>query len=352
MRAKVSLVQGKDRYTNIHRALELIGDSIALERVQRVVIKPNFVSTRQQLATTHVEAVRAVLDFVRARYTGRIAVAEGSALDSTWEGFRRFGYKELAMRYDIELVDLNADVGVCVQALTRQLRPQELHLASSVVESDFRISVGPPKTHDAVIVTLALKNMIMGSLLNPAVAGGQQAWRLRWVPRFVRTSRVAQMVQRHFPFVHPSDKMAMHQGYPVLNLNLAALAGWVWPHLAVIDGFQAMEGAGPLDGDAVDWRTALAGTDALAVDALTTHLMGFDPREVGYLEYCRRLGLGVGKLERIDVLGDAAIDEVRREFRPHPTYARQKEWRMERAESFLRMAPRVMARTKRGGYES
>jgi uncharacterized protein (DUF362 family) len=113
-----------------------------------------------------------------------------------------------------------------------------------------------------------------------------------------------------------------------------------------------MEGAGPVYGDAVDWRIALAGTDALAVDTLTTHLMGFDPREVGYLEYCGRLGLGVGKLDRIDVLGDAAINEVRREFRPHPTYVRQKEWRMERAESFLRMAPRVMARTKRGDYES
>jgi uncharacterized protein (DUF362 family) len=352
MRTNVGLVRGEDRYTNIHRALELLGDDIALERVQRVVIKPNFVSTRQQLATTHVEAVRAILDFVRARYTGHIAVAEGSALDSTWEAFGRFGYTELAKRYDIELVDLNADAGVCVQALTQRLRPQGLHLARTVVESDFRISVGPPKTHDAVIVTLALKNMIMGSLLNPAVARGQRARWLRWVPRFVRTSRAAQMVQTHFPFAHASDKMAMHQGYPVLNLNLAALAGWVWPHLAVIDGFQAMEGAGPLDGDAVDWRIALAGTDALAVDTLTTHLMGFDPREVGYLEYCGRLGLGVAKLDRIDVLGDAAIDEVRRAFRPHPTYARQKAWRTERAESLLRMAPRVTTGAKREDHES
>jgi len=45
--------------------------------------------------------------------------------------------------------------------------------------------------------------------------------------------------------------MTIHQGIPVLNLNLALVASKVWPHLAVIDGWQGMEqdtnGSSPFD---------------------------------------------------------------------------------------------------------
>jgi uncharacterized protein (DUF362 family) len=97
-----------------------------------------------------------------------------------------------------------------------------------------------------------------------------------------------------------------------------------------------MEGAGPTAGEPVEWRVALAGVDALAVDSLTAWLMGFDPRQVGYLNYCRRLGLGVGELEHIDTLGDVEPEAVRRVFRPHPTFERQRAWHTENAERWLR----------------
>jgi uncharacterized protein (DUF362 family) len=333
--ARVALVHGDNRYDNIARALDLVSAQVDLQGRRQVVIKPNFVSTRRQLAATHVDAVRAVLDFVRARYAGRLVIAEGAALSSTWEGFERFGYLDLANRYAVALMDLNADQVVPVQVYDRRLKPITLRLARTVVESDFRISVGPPKTHDAVIVTLSLKNMIMGSLVNPAVASREDAQRpatlgrlARVTPRFVRESPVAEWAKARLPVGNSSDKLAMHQGYSMINLNLAMLAPWVQPHLAVIDGFQAMEGAGPVDGDPVDWQIALAGTDALAVDSLTTHLMGFDPAEVGYLDYCRRLELGIGEMDRIAVIGDVDPDSVRRRFRPHPTYRQQRDWHL------------------------
>lgn len=95
-----------------------------------------------------------------------------------------------------------------------------------------------------------------------------------------------------------SSKMAMHQGVPIINLNLAMVAPHVWPHLAVIDGWRGMEGEGPSAGEPVEWGAALAGTDPLAVDTLTTELMGFDPEDVGYLQYRRELDLGVGVMKR------------------------------------------------------
>jgi len=229
-----------------------------------------------------------------------------------------------------------------------RLRPLRLHLARSVVESDFRISVGPPKTHDIVIVTLSLKNMIMGSLISRFThaahtrngsrlnigAISKVLWRL--VPRWVRHLRPAEWLTfRAMSTLEPSDKMKMHQSYPVMNLNLALIAPRVKPHLSVIDGFEAMEGNGPSEGDPVPWRIALASTDALSADVVAATMMGFNPDEVGYLHYCKRMGLGAGDLDLIQIVGNTTMADCARQFRPHDTVHRQRRWRLALAEQYL-----------------
>jgi uncharacterized protein (DUF362 family) len=324
-------------------ALEQLADQVRLDKVRRVLIKPNFVLAARPLATTHVAAVRAVLDFVRARYSGDIIVAEGAALSPTADSFREYGYEPLVGEYGVELVDLNADETEPVRIYDRRLHPVAAYLARAAVESDYRISVCPPKTHDSVIVTLSVKNMVMGALVNPRVArqsGGLLRLARRaanLMPERVKSLGLAEWAKGTlFGAPGGSSKSAMHQGVPILNLNLALAAPLVWPHLAVIDGWEGMEGDGPGSGRPVDWRVALAGLDPLAVDVLATHLMGFDPGAVGYLHYCHLLGLGVGDLQRIEVAGRVAPDVVRRSFTPHFAYQRQLAWHLEGAEEYLR----------------
>ncbi len=344
MAATVGLIQGNNRYDNLRAALDLIADDITFDGRRQVLIKPNFVSQRQ-LAATHNDAMRAVLDFVRARYAGPLVIAEGAALVNTFESFAHFGYEALIAPYDVTLVDLNADDTVPVQVCDRHWQPKTLRLARTVVESDLRISVGPPKTHDTAIVTLSIKNMVMGSLVNPMVAARAPSRREslsvldKLTPQWLRFSALADWAMERMAENNLSDKFAMHQGYPVFNLNMALLAPWVWPHLAVIDGFEAMEGPGPTKGDPVDWRVALAGADALAVDAFTARLMGFDPNEIGYLHYCQRLGLGVADFADIRTVGNVEPDAAQRQFKPHPGYRRQLKWRSEAANRLLRQAP-------------
>ncbi|NLF00682.1 MAG: DUF362 domain-containing protein [Anaerolineales bacterium] len=331
-RAQVALVRGQSRYESVAGALVELGDALDLRSVRQVLVKPNFVSIERQLASTHVDAVRAVLDAVRARYDGRLIVAEGPALGAASEAFKTFGYESLRAEYDVELLDLNTDEVVSVQAYDRRLRPQTLHMARTVVESDYRISVGPPKTHDTVVVTLSIKNMVMGALMaSSAVRGDGGGSRLQRrfvnaVPGWMRHSALAEWAKGALLGSPTSSKLAMHQGYPVINLNLALLAPYAWPHLVVVDGWVGMEGEGPSVGDPVDWQVALAGVDALAVDVLGASLMGFDPTQVGYLQYCARLGLGVGALEQIETRGNLRPEDVRRAFRPHPTVSRQLDW--------------------------
>jgi uncharacterized protein (DUF362 family) len=252
----------------------------------------------------------------------------------------------LVDEYGVELVDLNADETVPVQIYDRRLRSLTVHLARTAVEPDvFRISVGAPKTHDCVIATLSIKNMVMGMLVNPnAVREDGGAPRMtrrlaRLIPKVVWRSQLAEWAKGTLlGRLGGSSKMTMHQGFAIINLNLALVATRVWPHLAVLDGWEGMEGDGPGAGDPVDWQVALASTDPLAADAFTAHLMGFDPERVGYLQYCRQMGLGVGALDQIDVVGNVAPEDVQRSFKPHPTYRRQLQWHLEGAERYLKRA--------------
>jgi uncharacterized protein (DUF362 family) len=352
----VALIHGPDRYSNIGRALQSIAGDMDLSGRQRVLIKPNFVLTHKPEASTHVNAVRAVLDFLRDRHQGPIVIAEGPALQPAAEGFRRYGYESLAQEYGVELRDLNNDPAVPVTVYDWRLQPLRLHLARTVLDSDFRISVGPPKTHDAVIVTLSLKNMIMGSLISrfthgPSKGNGQEdesspgrrldlgrvtkrLWRL--VPDWFRDLPPTEWLGfRAMSLFEPSDKMKMHQSYPIINLNLALLAPLVKPHLAVIDGFEAMEGNGPTEGTLVPLGLALASVDALAADVVGTTIMGFDPEEVGYLHYCRRMQWGAGNLSQIEIVGNVGLASCIRPFRPHASYRRQQRWHLPNAERYL-----------------
>ena len=103
------------------------------------------------------ERQQRILEFIRSQYDGHLIIAEGAALCNTMDSFDRFGYSELAREYDATLVDLNASEPVNVSAYNIWRRPMRLRLAKEVVESDFRISIGPPKTHNTVIVTLSIK---------------------------------------------------------------------------------------------------------------------------------------------------------------------------------------------------
>lgn len=297
-KSRVALIWGEDRYRNIRRALAAIGEDMELAGKRRVLLKPNFVSVHKPLAATHVDAMRAVLDELRARGVENITLGEGPASGELQRGLENYGYLPLIEEYGLRVVDLNRDEGLEVEVWDRQLKPLRVRVARTVIESDYRISVGPPKTHDTVIVTLSLKNYAVGSLTS-------------------------------------GHKGRIHQGYAAINLNLCKLAPLVAPHLAVLDGYRAMEGNGPNNGRAVDWRLAVASTDFVAADTVTCRLMGFDPDQVGYLYYCRLKGYGQGDMEAIEIVGNASLEQLQRKFQPHSSYQRQLAWRIPHPERYL-----------------
>jgi len=84
----------------------------------------------------------------------------------------------------------------------------------------------------------------------------------------------------------------------------------------LIDGFEAMEGRGPGGGTPVDARVALASTDPLALDILTTNIMGFDPSQIMYLTAMVEASMGQSYLDKIEVLG-TPLEQCQYHFKPH-----------------------------------
>lgn len=292
MSVRVAIAKGRNRYDAVKRALEYIREDIAKNVFGKnsLIIKPNLVSSYVQLAVTHVDTVRAIIDFIRQYYRGKIIVAEGSASD-TLTAYKNFDYTKLAREHEIELFDLNQDKYREIMVYNDRYEQIPVRIAEKVLESDYRISAAVLKTHDTVIATLSIKNMVVGSIIR-------------------------------------YDKHKIHQGYKAINLNIYKIAKYVWPNLAIIDGYTAMEGNGPVSGTPVDMGIVIASTDPLAADTVGAYIMGFDPDDIGYLHYIKMAGMGEGDINKIEIVGER-LEDVRRKFRTHSTYTSQRMWRIE-----------------------
>ena len=107
--ARVALVKGKNRYDMVFESLTLIENEVlrSIGR-KRILIKPNIVLSDCAACVTHVDAVRAVLDFLGPHVKEPILIGE-SGVQDTMKGFLYNGYGELEKNYRVKLVDLNHD---------------------------------------------------------------------------------------------------------------------------------------------------------------------------------------------------------------------------------------------------
>jgi uncharacterized protein (DUF362 family) len=82
---------------------------------------------------------------------------------------------------------------------------------------------------------------------------------------------------------------------------------------AVTDGTVAGDGAGPRTMMPVVKNYMLASSDSVAIDAVSSRMMGFDPMDICCIRLAHERGLGVGRYEEIEVVGED-ISEVNFHF--------------------------------------
>lgn len=294
---KVILVQGQSRRKAVREAVHALGDSFVdqVKAARRIIIKVNLVHHELQLASTHVDAVRGLLDEIRAY--SRVDVYVGDAgYHGTKAALANFGYDRLPEEYEhIKLVDLNDDETVIGHTVRGDGSLNEIRRSKLAAECDLRISLSSMKTHRDAGVTLSVKNWTLGTWVVPPRVGTHGRVWARW------------------PWLHS-------EGLPALHESIAQLYEDLPCHVGIVDGTMAMEGDGPTRGTAVQMGVVLAGLDAVAVDTVAATLMGFDAQDIGYLVKCSQRGLGVSDMSKIDV-PPLMIEELRRPFLRPPELA-------------------------------
>lgn len=262
--------------------LKLIKDLGGLEafisKGDIVVVKPNVVADHglrngvyQGGVVTDLGLLMALVEILLTR-AKKVIVAEGSSINraETTKLFAHYGYDSLV---DIDptrvsLVDLNRDklVRKSVPGGKRMLFRE---IPVTLEEADAIINLPVMKTHFAALVSLSIKNL-----------------------------------QGAIP---PLEKYMSH--YFGLWQNLINIHHLVKPKLHIIDGLTAQEGFGPVYGSSKITNLVIGGTNPVAVDAVTTRIMGLDPTlsPPVYLAYMQ--GLGPLETEKIITIG-APIEEV------------------------------------------
>jgi len=290
--SRVGFAAGEDRADIALQSLKPFSKEIAAAiGNKRVILKPNMLVTNRPLAATDAKNLEGILEFLKSiGKDGNVLITESPAMGTAQVGYSNYGYDKLAAKYGAKLAELDQDEIETIWCYSdTDVRPHACRVGKTLLDpNNFIISAAKLKTHDRVIATLSLKNIVLGSAVKRA--GGTE-------PE---------------TYIRNSDKPIMHGGgVRGTNFNLGILAQRLHPHLAVIDGYEGMEGQGPGGGTAVNSRVCVASLDWLAADRVGIELMGIDFAKVGYLNYCARIGLGEADLSKIEIVGPALKDHIK-----------------------------------------
>jgi uncharacterized protein (DUF362 family)/ferredoxin len=221
----------------------------------------------REAIVTHPALVKAVIDKLATLEPRQIIVGDSVGTESYGKSrhvFDATGLAEAAGPYYRNL-SLNLKVVDVEKPFKRKVA-----VLKDVLDADVYISLPKMKTHGMTMLSGAVKNNY------GLLAGAQKSW-------------------YHFhsekPEVFAEILIEMYKLRP--------------PDLVIMDGILAMEGYGPCSPE-VRWvNKVLASADAVALDAVMAHMMGFRPDEVPYLRLAGDLGRQTD-LEAMEIEGDYA----------------------------------------------
>ena len=306
-RKEIVLIKETKQNEFVRKIMDSIAPFLAIRPGDRVAIKINLSGSKEIYANTHYETVESLIQYLREKFAiSQITVIEGSdgayfSSKTTWDIFYKFKYKEVELQGAglADLDELPHDLILDVETVNG---PQQVNYCR--FPADYLISVVPPKTHNIFPVSLSVPNLV--GFVKPeqrVLMFGASAQEMKRI-NFFQSEKYFQLVQ-------------------FANRNFVALLKQIPPSLVLIDGLYGMEGKGPIKGSPVFHGFAIASEDAVAADALATHVMGFNPDDVPYLDMAYREGLGNSRWQNI-----IGIDpmQVKFPYRPHPLFQRQRKW--------------------------
>jgi uncharacterized protein (DUF362 family) len=218
-----------------------------------VWIKPNIAWDRspEQAATNNPDVVATLVEMCFQAGAGKVVVSDNPC-NSAQRTFPRSGIQQAAEKAGARVFFLD-ERKFRKMAIKGGRVLKEWEVYSEIVEADRFINLAIVKHHSLSKATLGLKNL-MG-----AIGGARNRY---------------------------------HQD---LDKTIADLAGFLKPHLVVLDAIRVLTANGPVGGNLADVKrkdTIVAGVDQVAVDAVGATLLGHKPEAIGYIVEANARGLG------------------------------------------------------------
>ncbi len=237
----VFISRGKDPYKAAKKALDYFDFSV---KNKKVLIKPNLTVCQppQKGITTDPLIVKAVLERLK---NCNITIADASY--DTKLSFERFGWRELAKKFNAKLLDLNDDK-IVWKDIPKPLHSDKLPFASTVFGQDYLVNVAKLKAHSVATVTLCMKNLF----------------------GCVPTSKLRQQY-------HPFIRKAM------LDINQA-----IHSNFCIIDGIIGNE-LDECEPHPIKSGIVIAGKNPMAVDMVGCLCMGVNPMEIDTFQLAEQL---------------------------------------------------------------
>jgi uncharacterized protein (DUF362 family) len=260
-RYTVSIVRDENIADRVTKAVELVG---GMERFvgkgDKVLIKANLVdgSPYETGETVHPETLRTLVKLAKAAESSQIVV--GDAVTS-WDTTLFDAVAKIAREEGAEWVDL----GQSPRAEVKVENPvffEKVKVAKELVECDVLINAGALKTHHLVGVTVAIKNLYGVLELKDRI-------------HYHQIDRIEEIIV-DLNQVKPSNLVVVDGGYSTHH----------WPAFEV----QKMD-------------LAMAGDNAVLVDAVAARVMGADPKALRYLRWAEEHGLGSSDIENHRIVG-------------------------------------------------
>jgi uncharacterized protein (DUF362 family) len=244
-----------------------------------VFIKPNIVVpipfNEAPSEISDPDILGALIRHFYERGARKVIVGESPAWGASCsDAYRTSGVEQVVRDNHAELCDLDETPYVWKPIDGHVFK--EMKLPRAMLEADLIVNLPKAKTHFLAGVTVGVKNL--------------------------------------FGCLKYEDRKKFHRDFDLAYV-LADLLKALAPGLTVVDAVKAMEGFGPHGGPTVELNAVVAGTDTIAVDSVTTALMGIDPSSIGFLQVSQKLGLGRINLAEIEVVG-STVEEIRQTFLP------------------------------------
>jgi uncharacterized protein (DUF362 family) len=235
---------------------------------QKVLLKPNLLRgfKPERCVTTHPVVMEAVCRVLKDLSAGQIVISDSPALGSLSAVADKAGYRFLEKKYGAQILPLTDPI-----PFENAEQVPHLKIAGCLEQYDRIINLPKVKAHCQMTMTLGIKNLF------------------------------GLVIGKRKPALHclvKNDKLKFGK-------MLIDIARHVGPCLTIVDGIQAMQGQGPINGTPYPLGVMGASKDMTALDRVFADLLSMPLDKVYALQAARLKQFGQFHVEDMEISGIA-----------------------------------------------